>query len=341
MPTLLSKLADRAAETLAVRTGWAKRRFRSSVGQFRVLTYHGLVPDELADRSWVPSHYVAVSQFERQMAVLSGLGQGSVRLLGEVVDRARGNCLIEEPVVCLTFDDGAADNVSLALPILQRHGFLASFFLTTGFIGGDVLLANDRVRLLRQVCRAGRLKGPVSPFMQAALIHPGFHKKHAHALLESEIESLWWANREEVDRLALRSLGMMSWEDAARLRDAGMEVGAHTVHHVILSREDRETRQREILDSIAEVRDRLDVDRVPFSYPNGLAGDFGPEDSSCLESVGVPYAVTGLPGYNTPETSGLGLRRHCVGLHTSDDVFVAQVCGLRDARASASEHVVG
>lgn len=341
MSEALNKLANRALETVAVRTGWAKRRFRSSIGQFRILAYHGLVPDELADRPWVPSHYVTVSQFERQMALLSDLGPGTVRPLGDVVEHARSDTPIDEPVVCLTFDDGAADNVSLALPILQRYGFSASFFLTTGFIGGDQLLANDRIRLLRLVCRGGRLKGPVSQFMQTVLIHPGFHKKHPHSLIESEIEQLWAINREEVDPPAMQSLGMMSWDDAARLRDAGMEIGSHTVHHVILGREDRETRHREIADSVAEVRNQLGVDHVPFSYPNGLAGDFGPEDSSCLQSLGVTYAVTELPGYNTPETSRFGLRRHCVGLHTSDDVFLAQVCGLRDMRPSASEHTIG
>jgi peptidoglycan/xylan/chitin deacetylase (PgdA/CDA1 family) len=328
MPAFLSKLTDRAAETMAVRTGWAKRRFRSSVGEFRVLAYHGLVPDELAERAWVPSHYVTVSQFERQMALLSDLGVGTVRSLGEAA-------------VCLTFDDGAADNVTLALPILQRCGFVASFFLTTGYIDGDRLLPNDRIRLLRQACRAGRLRGPVSPFMQMILDRPGCQKQHVSSLVVAEVESLWTANLEQVDGAAIETLRMMSWSEAGRLCDAGMEIGAHTVNHVILGREDQETRFREISESVAEVSTRLGVDRVPFSYPNGLAGDFGPEDVSCLQVLDVPYAVTELPGCNAPDTSRLGLRRHCVGLHTSDDVFLAQVCGLRDGRPLVSEQTIG
>ncbi|MBP7933954.1 MAG: polysaccharide deacetylase family protein [Phycisphaerae bacterium] len=340
MPARLTRLANRAAETLAIRTGWAKHRFRSSTGQFRVLAYHGLVPDGLADRPWVPPHYVTVSQFERQMNLLASFGSGTVRPLGEVVNRCQRGGIMDEPVVCLTFDDGFGDNVSLALPILRQRDFRASFFLTTGYMGGDRLLANDRIRLLRQVQRGGRLEGPLSPFMQAVLAHPGFHKQHNHMLLESEIEPLWSTNMEKIDPAAVRSLRMMSWEDAACLRDAGMEIGSHTVNHVILGREDLETRQREITRSIAEIAARLGLDRVPFSYPNGLAGDFGPDDVICLQALNVPYAVTELPGCNTPSTSVWGLRRHCVGLHTSEDVFLAQVCGLRDGRLSAPERTI-
>ncbi|WP_261300809.1 polysaccharide deacetylase family protein [Paenibacillus andongensis] len=40
----------------------------------------------------------------------------------------------ERPVL-LTFDDGYANNAEVALPILQRHGFPATLFLSPGFIG--------------------------------------------------------------------------------------------------------------------------------------------------------------------------------------------------------------
>lgn len=36
----------------------------------------------------------------------------------------------------LSFDDGRKDNVNLVLPILEKYGFRATFFITTGFVDG-------------------------------------------------------------------------------------------------------------------------------------------------------------------------------------------------------------
>ena len=79
MRAVLRKLMDRAVDHVAIRTGWARRHFASQRGRICVLAYHGLIPDELADRPWVPSHFVTVRQFERQMATLAGLWQWLIR----------------------------------------------------------------------------------------------------------------------------------------------------------------------------------------------------------------------------------------------------------------------
>ena len=46
--------------------------------------------------------------------------------------------------VCVTFDDGYADNEKYAMPVLRRHGVPATVFVSTGFLNGGRMF-NDIV----------------------------------------------------------------------------------------------------------------------------------------------------------------------------------------------------
>ena len=59
----------------------------------------------------------------------------NVLSLSEGLDRLR-NGTLPPYSLCLTFDDGYRDNYEVALPILERLGLPATFFVATGFIDG-------------------------------------------------------------------------------------------------------------------------------------------------------------------------------------------------------------
>ncbi len=64
--------------------------------------------------------------------------------------------------------------------------------------------------------------------------------------------------------------GYMTWEQLAALRDAGMEIGAHTVSHLDLTSLDAETANVEITQSKAELDHHLNINVTSFCYPTGL-----------------------------------------------------------------------
>jgi peptidoglycan/xylan/chitin deacetylase (PgdA/CDA1 family) len=64
--------------------------------------------------------------------------------------------------------------------------------------------------------------------------------------------------------------GYMTWEQVAALRDAGMEIGAHTVSHLDLTSLDWETAEFEIAQSKAELDHHLNINVTSFCYPTGL-----------------------------------------------------------------------
>ncbi|MEP6998351.1 MAG: polysaccharide deacetylase family protein [Betaproteobacteria bacterium] len=91
-----------------------------------VLLYHR-VSDDTRDNVTV-----GIEQFDRQMAMLRKHCQVvSIDQLAAWYSVPRSN----QPLVCVTFDDGYLDNYLYAVPILRRHGIAAAFFVSTGIVG--------------------------------------------------------------------------------------------------------------------------------------------------------------------------------------------------------------
>lgn len=76
---------------------------------------------------------VTPERFEEQMAALSRRGLRGVSVAELLAARAAGSA---RGLIGLTFDDGYTDVVENALPVLQRFGFSATFYILAGRIGG-------------------------------------------------------------------------------------------------------------------------------------------------------------------------------------------------------------
>ncbi|MBI5685378.1 MAG: polysaccharide deacetylase family protein [Verrucomicrobia bacterium] len=137
------------------------RHLRSDVpgrGGFRlpVLMYHSV--SDRSEAGVSPYYRTATSPkvFAEQMALLLAEGWEVVSLKAGL-EALRGGRATPMKVVALTFDDGFRDFRSAAFPILRQHGFGATVYLPTAFIGQQPIqfkahecLTWDEVRELHQ-----------------------------------------------------------------------------------------------------------------------------------------------------------------------------------------------
>lgn len=117
-----------------------------------ILMYHAIATDP-NDATRVLS--VGPEAFAEQMALIGDLGLTPVTTAALAARWRSGGPLPERPVL-ITFDDGYEGVHRHALPVLAKHGFAATLFVSTGWIRGaydtggglDTMLDWDQVREL-------------------------------------------------------------------------------------------------------------------------------------------------------------------------------------------------
>lgn len=274
-----------------------------------ILIFHRVLaqPDPL-----FPSE-ATLQSFDAQMALLKSLF--NVLPLPEAVSRLKAGTLPARSAA-ITFDDGYADNVTHALPILQKHGLHATFFIATAYLDGgrmfnDTVIESVRNTRLAQLdlrdMHLGQYElGSIAARTQA--IHHILPKIKYLLPDEREAAAARLAERAEVENLP-NDL-MMSTAQLKNLHAAGMEIGGHTHRHPILAKLDRDAAQAEIAAGKTILEDKLGARVRLFAYPNGKPGtDYLPEQAEIVRELGFEAAVSTSHGVSTGSSGMFQLAR--------------------------------
>jgi peptidoglycan/xylan/chitin deacetylase (PgdA/CDA1 family) len=215
--------------------------------------------------------------------------------------------------VAFSFDDGYADNVTLALPLLVAAGGRATFYLAAGLIERRTSPWWDDLAFALATARGDRLRwrqgderydlpiATVAARMRAVeLLLPAFEASPVEQA--GRLASL----REALGGTAAAPCELATWEQAQMLVQAGMEMGAHTLTHPFLTRLTATEQEGEIAGSVDLVARRLGTRPRGFAYP---AGDYDAASVMAVARAGLDHAVTTDVGDNRADTPRLELRR--------------------------------
>jgi peptidoglycan/xylan/chitin deacetylase (PgdA/CDA1 family) len=217
--------------------------------------------------------------------------------LADAVERLYAGA-IPSRALAITFDDGYADNEELAAPILKRLGLSATFFVSTGFLGGECMW-NDRVIESIRACRHERIDLRPHGLQEFALASAAARRQAIETILKAIKHHEPQRRRAITDAIVaaagqpeLRRL-MMQPDQVRSLRAMGMDIGGHTVTHPILARLDAEGARREIAEGKRELESILGEPIALFAYPNGVpVQDYAPEHVALARDCGFAAAVT-------------------------------------------------
>ncbi len=283
---------------------------------FTVLTYHGILdrPDPFY------GYATPLADFERQVRLLRRFC--AVLSLDEILDRLEQGRSLPRRCVTLTFDDGYRDFVTLAGPLLKRHGLPATVFAAVAALERGWLWP-DLVRHVLRTTAAGdvELETLTDGGPRVFTLDTLSERLSAVASLDARLKRLedrakWTVLEELVWKLlgmAVRDVSipglMLTWDELRRIARDGMAVGAHTVTHPILTRMSEQEAAREIVESRQRLETALDVPVRHFAYPNGRPDDVSPAVRRLVKWAGFRSAYTTIEGYNRPVDDRWSLRR--------------------------------
>jgi peptidoglycan/xylan/chitin deacetylase (PgdA/CDA1 family) len=228
--------------------------------------------------------------------------------LSELVQHLKDGSLPDKSIA-ITFDDGYADNLYAAKPLLEKYEIPATVFICTGNMGKEFwwdelerLVLSSQADLRALYLRVGKaqftgdsLRG-ISK-MDNPEAHRQFHRALYHFLLSLDVEDQnhamgmirRWSDESAPETSTPRA---MTEEELLRLVDGGLiELGAHTRHHPMLPQLSLERQREEIQSSKKDLESLLGRNIAGFSYPNGRATV---DAKRLVREMGFAYACTSL-----------------------------------------------
>ena len=326
-----SLLASKGLGTFSLVSGSAFRRKR-----LLILCYHGVsMGDEQGSH---PEMFLPPATFARRMDMLNQLGC-NVLGLDEALTRLRAGNLPPRSVA-LTFDDGWADFHHEAFPILQKHRFPATVYLTTYYclfnrpifrfaLAYMFWKQRDRIIENSEVAWLPDKLSLQTQDSRAALVR----QIDAHAKQKN-------LSGKEKDELAARMAALVGFDYQAFLRDrlmqlmnpaevtevsnGGIDIQLHTHRH--RTPLDRAGFIAEIAENRRVIHDLAsNSDASHFCYPSGAVR---PDFVSWLRELGVHSATTCNLGLSSRKSNPLLLPRLLDHCNVSDNEFEAWVTGF-------------
>jgi len=238
--------------------------------------------------------------------------------------------LPRRPVV-VTFDDGFADNIEIAAPILEHFGIRGTFYITVDPVENASVPWFCR---LRHAFGTTQKQSWSDSLDGCSRDITGTSARKTAFLVASERCA---RRRGENQEIALRTIEeelavepfsealMMTWAQVRSLHRTGHIVGSHTVTHPNMAYMGAEDLSIECVESKGKLEKMLGTAVPHFSYPSPiLHPHWSKETVECTERAGYRCAVTSTAGPGRNDQNPLSLQRVVVPEDTDEFLWILE-----------------
>lgn len=273
---------------------------RFTVGSGAILMLHRVTSDASSPYGFNRHLSISPKFLDAVLAETAALGFKFVSM-DEAVDRLNARSQVER-FVAITADDGYRDNVTCALPVLEKYAAPMTIYVAPNLIEQKVDLWWDVVEEVvtkRDLIYLDTPRGRLS--IDSATPGDKFRANTTiHNYLTTELP-------EEAQRQAIRELAasagvdpcrpgretLMTWDEIRKASGHSLiTIGAHTMNHYNLARLTPENALREMADSRRVLDMELGAEPRHFAYPYGYASAVGQREVDLAAEAGFDSAVT-------------------------------------------------
>lgn len=259
--------------------------------RLQVFIFHRILPKADTLIAGEPS----VDEFDWMIRFIAGAY--TVLTFGEAVSRLQSGTL---PPGCasITFDDGYQNNATLAAPTLKKYGVLATFFIATAYLDRQRMWNDKVIEAVRHMPDGEFDRSPYG--LPPCQLGTDDTRAECISQLLGALKYLPHDRRSELSQLLTNAAGigesydtMMTPCEVRTLYNSGMEIGAHTHTHPILSGLPDDIAEAELARSKDELEAILGEPVTSFAYPNGnTSRDLGPQHAAMAKKLGFRAAAT-------------------------------------------------
>jgi len=304
-----------------------------------ILTYHGVLADS-GGHDFLNHNFVPAEMFEGHLKYICRYYRPMP--LRDLVSYYERGAVPPPRSLALTFDDGFANNYTVAFPLLKRYAVPFTIFVTTGLIDRPgAQLWTERLKRAMYLCSADVVTLPVAGHEVRSSLSMPADREEATRRMSLLLKRLPVAERDAALDVIESVCGrppltvaegeryeFLTWAQIREMVAAGVEFGSHTVQHPILSTLDSESLAAEAVESKRHIESSLGVACETFAYPNGSSADYGEREKRALRAAGYRCALSLRGNVNGRRPDLFELDRINIGRRLDHAAFEAEVVGL-------------
>ncbi|MGD8175212.1 polysaccharide deacetylase family protein [Marinimicrobium sp. ARAG 43.8] len=226
--------------------------------------------------------------------------------IDELVKRALCGDSAGHRMVCITLDDGYADQLTRFVPLLLEYDAKPTLFVISDFADDrdwpwDAQLAYAIKRCDKTPLRleTGDFRRVLDLSTKAAQIAARrtivqYAKTLPYEQLAAFVASVATACEVAIPARAPEGYRPATWDRLREWEQKGLRVGSHNRSHHILNALPPDRVSAELAHSLARLRLEIKSPSSVFCYPSGTARDFSPLHEPLVETAGYDSAITTL-----------------------------------------------
>src|SRR5262245_19983082 len=262
--------------------------------------------------------------------------------LRAISEHLRGGEPLPPNPVAITVDDGYRDFLE-AHRVFWNYEIPTTMYLVSDFLDRKLWLWFDQLKYALQTTRQQSLTVQIAQNQPLSLsLMSEEDRLLARVKISEQLKNLENSQRiaicQEIRKLLRVEIpshppdefAPLEWDEVRLLKSKGVEFGAHTKTHPILSRiKDPSVLHEEIQGSKHRLEVELGEPTIHFCYPNGRRMDINAETLTVVGDCGFQSAVTTERGMNSRKTEPFLLRRLGVEPSISLQYFAELLAGVR------------